>query len=99
LLSELKLKNPSVREICDLHGHRFLKYFTRSLSHRLLKTAVSQRKRSVLGYVKRCSELADSFIPKHSFHPLRNWSVLAAVLFDMNGFTRKLFWRLKGIKH
>jgi glycosyltransferase involved in cell wall biosynthesis len=97
-LTEMKLNHSSVRDTCDSHGHRFMMYFTQSLSHRLLKTAENQRKLSVLAFVKRCNELASSFIPNKSFHPLWKWSVMAAVLFDINGFSRKLFWRLKGLE-
>lgn len=80
-LTELR-KDRSVANIIDKYGKIFLLYFCESLSHRILKTAKSERKVTVWAFVQNCNKLGSSFIPKESFSPLLKVKIFAAVVLD-----------------
>ena len=97
-LVEFSMLNNEVQATVQKHGHQLLMYYCESLSHRLLKTPIQNRKRTVSSYINMCKEMAKNLIPGQSFHPLNNWKIFAALLFDSNAITRKLFYLVKG-KH
>ena len=82
----------------DRHGKEFLLYYCESISHRLLKTPVEQRRSRVLDFIVECESLAADFIPQQSFKPLDVFRIRLAKELDQHSLTRKAFQLLKKFK-
>jgi len=95
-LNEIRQQDPAIGTVLLNYGKRFLMDNCESLSHRILKTALTNRKISVWAFIKKCNGYSELLIPGQSFHPLFNPRILLAVLLD-NKWGLKLFWFVKKI--
>lgn len=90
-ISHLKQKNMAVKEVVDRYGRDMLLYFCESLSHRLLKTPLSERSLSVAEFIKKCESYAAQLIPGQHFQPLKKFRIRIAKQFDQSNFGRVVF--------
>lgn len=81
-LAGLRKVNVKIAAVLDMYGKQMLLYFCESLSHRLLKTPVAQRKTSVAAYIDKCRRYAKIVIPGQSFRPMLKPRILLAALLD-----------------
>ncbi len=81
-LNDIREKDSAIDTVLSNYGKRFLMDNCESLSHRILKTALSNRKISVWTSVKKSKSYAELLIPGQSFHPLLKPRILLAVLLD-----------------
>ena len=81
-LAGLRKENEKIAVVLDTYGKQMLLYFCESLSHRLLKTPLTQRTTTVAAYVDKCRGFAKLLIPGQSFRPLAKPRILLAVLLD-----------------
>jgi len=81
-LNDIRKKDSAIDTVLSNYGKRFLMDNCESLSHRILKTALSNRKISVWTSVKKSKGYAELLIPGQSFHPLLKPRILLAVLLD-----------------
>ncbi len=90
-LKKLRLEYPSVNEVIDRYGKQFLLYYCEGMSHRLLKTPVSNRSLRVGEFIKRCEALAAEIIPGQQFKPLDVFRIRIAMQLDRSFLGRSLF--------
>ena len=81
-LADLRKRNEKVAAVLDQYGKQMLLYFCESLSHRLLKTPVSQRKTKVGQYINKCREYAALLMPGQPFKPLMKLRIFLAAILD-----------------
>ncbi len=81
-LADLRKVNAKIATVLDIFGKQMLLYFCESLSHRLLKTPVTQRKTRIAAYVNKCCQYAKLLIPGQSFRPMLKPRILLAALLD-----------------
>lgn len=97
-LTGLRKEHPAIASAIDRHGKEFLLYYCESISHRLLKTPVEQRRSRVLDFIVECESLAADFIPLQSFKPLDVFRIRLAKELDQHSLTRMAFQLLKKFK-
>ena len=90
-LAELMKKNTDVRLVIERYGQEMLMYHCESLSHRLLKTPVAQRKTKVKDYVEKCRGYASMLLPGQAFDPSKNLRIRIAEHLDNNVIGRSAF--------
>jgi glycosyltransferase involved in cell wall biosynthesis len=81
-LAGLRSGNPKIAAVLDRYGKQMLLYFCESLSHRLLKTALTKRHTRVGVFINKCRQYANLLIPGQSFHPMLKPRILLAALLD-----------------
>jgi len=97
-LSDFKNKSAGIAFACRMYAHNYIDYYCTSLSHRLLKTPLSQRKGMTVGFfIKQCELMADRIVPSYPGRVGRNASVLLAKIIDSNPILRKLYLMLRKI--
>lgn len=95
-LLELKKKKPEMSAIIEKYSLDFLRYYTKGLSHRLLRTPKSKRSgMSVKVFLQQCKRYADQLVPGNNFHPEKEFSVKLAGIIDSNPIYRSMFLRFK----
>lgn len=90
-LKEAIQKDPFVREVVTRYGKQFLFYYCESLSHRLLKTPVTDRTLTVTDFVKKCESYAADLIPGQSFRPVEVFRIKIAMQLDQSVLGRNIF--------
>lgn len=90
-ITELSKQNAEVKEVVEKYGHEFLMYNCESLSHRILKTPVAERKITVKEFIDKCRQLASVFIPDQVFEPEKKFRINIAALLDSSSFGRLIF--------
>lgn len=85
------LSDPNFSEVIKRYGHKMLLYFCESLSHRVLKTPLKNRKIKVKDVVKKFNAYAEALIPGQSFRPMEKRGIRYAVFLDQSAFTRSAF--------
>ena len=93
-LSALRDTDSSIAVTLNRHGKAMLYDFCESLSHRLLKTPVRNRKTKVGIFIEQCRMHARSLIPGQRFSPLTKPGIFAAWVLD-NPPGRALFSLIK----
>jgi len=81
-LAGLRSTNSKIASVLDRYGKPMLLYFCESLSHRLLKTSLSQRHTTVAAFINKCYRYAGLLIPGQPFRPLLKPRILLAALLD-----------------
>lgn len=94
-LQEKAKQDVQVKQVIERYGKKFLMDYCESLSHRLLKTPVSERKLRVSDFIHKCSVLATTFIPGQSFEPLSVKRIKLAKQLDSNSIGRSAFQLFK----
>jgi len=94
-LNDLAQKDERIKKVFNELGHKFLMYYCKALSHRLLKTPLKLRTTKVLAYVKKYQGYAKMLIPNLPFSPQKQFAILAAIIIDQNTILRRAFLWLK----
>jgi len=81
-LARLRKENEKIAAVLDRYGKQMLMYFCESLSHRLLKTPLADRKTTVIQYISKCRGYAKLLIPGQSFKPMLRIRIFLAALLD-----------------
>jgi len=96
-MAALGNKNEQVRSVIEKYGHDMLMYFCESLSHRLLKTPVANRKTKVNEFIEKCRSYAAILIPGQPFDPSGKFRISIAGKLDSNVVGRSVFNMYKKI--
>lgn len=96
-LADAAHKHPQVKAVIDKYGKEMLMYFCESLSHRLLKTPMSERKIRVREFIDKCRAYASIIIPGQGFEPAEKFRIGIAEKIDSNVLARSLFTLFKKI--
>ena len=91
------LKDKKIKKAIEAKGHKFLMYFCQSLSHRILKTPLNNRKIKVGEFIEKCNQMAALLIPNHAFKPLNIFKIKIAKQFDDSRLLSSLFRMFKRI--
>jgi len=91
------LKDQKIKKAIEANGHQFLMYFCQSLSHRILKTPLNNRKIKVRQFIEHCNQMAALLIPTQPFTPLKIFKIKIAKQIDNNKILSVLFRKLKRI--
>jgi hypothetical protein len=90
-MKQLKDEEDKFAEVITRYGKHMLLYFCESLSHRLLKTPISERSLRVKDLVKKFHGYAKTLIPGESFDPMAISGIKYAVFLDGHSLTRMTF--------
>jgi glycosyltransferase involved in cell wall biosynthesis len=96
-LSSLKLI-PAFDEVIKRYGQTMLLKFCESLSHRVLKTPVNNRRIKVKNVIQNFQGYADMLIPGLKLNPLKNPRIRYALLFDTSNLARLSFNMLNKLR-
>ena len=91
------LKDKKIKKAIEAIGHKFLMYFCQSLSHRILKTPLNNRKIKVGEFIEQCHQVAALLIPNQTFKPLNIFKIKIAKQLDDNKILSSLFRSVKRI--
>jgi hypothetical protein len=90
-------QDSKIINVYENYGNMFLIYFCQSLSHRILKTPLNQRKIIVGEFIEQCKIMAALIIPSEAFDPLKYFKIRIAKQLDDQKILSHLFRILKGI--
>jgi glycosyltransferase involved in cell wall biosynthesis len=97
-LEKLKAKGKDYDKVILQEGISFINHHCMSLSHRLLRTPVQNRKGlTVKAFVKKCKTYADMLVPGNTYNPNQQFKIRLAAIVDSNFIFRKLFLGVKKI--
>ena len=91
------LKDKKNKKAIEANGHEFLLYFCQSLSHRILKTPLNNRKIKVGEFIEKCNQMAALLIPNQAFKPLNIFKIKIAKQLDDSRLLSSLFRMYKRI--
>jgi len=97
-ISGLMKSNADVRGVVEKYGNRFMVFYCKSLSHRLLKVPKSQRSIKVKDFIAKCVEAARKLGIENQFKPRNVFKIEIARLIDNNSWSRYLFQTYKGVR-
>ncbi len=91
-LQQLKTKSSVYHNIITANAAKYILFFCKSFSHRLLRTPKEQREGlSVKMVVQKCKAYVILLASNKIFNPLYNFSILIPLLIDTNAITRQIF--------
>jgi len=91
-LKEMKAKDQKISDVIKTHAPDYIRYYCRSLSHRLLRTPETEREgMTVVSFVKECKKYADEIAPGNQFYPYQQFNIRVAKQIDNNILLRKLY--------
>jgi glycosyltransferase involved in cell wall biosynthesis len=97
-LQKLRSRDAALDLAIGRYAMRFIQFYCRSLSHRLLRTSRKGRHSlTVTGFVADCKSYADRLVPDNNFDFFSPFSMRMARFIDSNAFTRGLFLLFKKI--
>jgi glycosyltransferase involved in cell wall biosynthesis len=97
-LARLKDEKESFAKVIQANAGRFLLFYCRGLSHRLLRTPKEKRNGlSVKTFIQQCMDYAKILGVEQTFNPDRNLSIRLARLFDSGPLGRAVFMGFKKI--
>ena len=97
-LEELKSSDSLMDEAIRRYAVKFIQFYCKALSHRLLRTSLSRREGlTMTEFVSKCKGYADSLVPGNDFQPYRLFSMRLAKFIDSNALSRALFLTFKKI--
>lgn len=91
------LEDQKIKKVMEGNGNKFLVYFCQSLSHRILKTPLNNRKIKVGEFIEQCNEMAELLIPNQPFKPLNIFKIKISKQLDDNKILSLLFRIFKRI--
>lgn len=95
-LEELRSADRRMDEVIRRYGMRFIQFYCKALSHRLLRTGRKKREGlTVAGFVAKCQNYAERVAPGNDFRPYRLFSMRLAKYIDSNALSRALFLTFK----
>ncbi|MDE1191944.1 MAG: glycosyltransferase [Arachidicoccus sp.] len=97
-LNSVKKESTTFKEVVERYAEIYIKFYSKGLSHKLLRTPKSARKNiSVKSFLNDCKNYTDLLVPNNNFNPTNNYSVKMAQIIDGNFLTRGLFLLFKKI--
>ena len=97
-LHDLKREKESFDTIIIKYAGEFLSFYCRGLSHRLLRTPISQRSGlTVKEFINNCKQYAGLLGIEDSFKPDKIFSIRLAKMIDSNAITRFVFLSFKKV--
>jgi len=95
----LQLKqDPTHKEVIERYAINFITFYTKGLSHRLLRTSLKERNGlTVTKFVEECKTYADKILPSNNFDPYADYSMKLARQIDSNAVGRYSFLMFKKI--
>jgi len=91
-LIELKKTHSEISVTIEEYITSYILYYCRSLSHRLLKTPIQQRRgMTVSGFINNCIKYNDLLTGKTKKLPLKQFNIRFAKIIDDNIMLRKLY--------
>lgn len=95
-LSVLKKKNEKMKPIIDEYGSRFILFYCKGFSHRLLRTKIGEREGlTVDKMITQTKEWAKKIEVENKYYPGKVFSIRLAKLIDSNSLFRKIFLLFK----
>jgi glycosyltransferase involved in cell wall biosynthesis len=97
-LTKLKSDVSNVRVVIEEHITAYIRYYCRSLSHRLLKTPSHERNgMNVSDFINNCIKYNNLLTRKTKFLPLKQFNIRLAKFIDDNVILRKSYFFFKKI--
>ncbi len=97
-LETLKLKDTTYQKVIAENADKFIMFYCKSLSHRILRTPKEKRENlSVNSVLQKGKEYSNLLTSNKNFNPLSNSTILLARMVDSNTITRKVFLLFKKI--
>jgi glycosyltransferase involved in cell wall biosynthesis len=91
-LEEISAADAKVREVIEMHISDYIRYYCRSLAHRLLRTSEANREgMTVASLINECKQYADKLNPQNKFSPREQFNIRLAEKIDNNVVSRKLY--------
>ncbi len=84
-------QNIQINEVVERYGKEMLMYYCESLSHRILKTPLTQRELKVRDFLEKCKHFANLLIPGQTFEPMKKFRIKIASQLDDYAIGRNLF--------
>ncbi|MDQ6756636.1 MAG: glycosyltransferase [Bacteroidota bacterium] len=95
-LNKLKHTNQKYDAVIKNNADKFISFYCKGLSHRLLRTPIQQRKNlSVISFINQCKKYSEILTGSENFKPFTEPTLFLATIIDSNFVTRKLFLLLK----
>ena len=96
-LYQLKQESHLYSDGIERYGIKFIDFYAKGLSHRLLRTPKRLRKNNstVSNFLDMCKSNATQLIPNEDYNPSKRFSVKLAIFIDNYMLTRFLFLALK----
>ena len=97
-LARIKEEDAIYENVINQYGIRFISFYCKGLSHRLLRTPRTKRGNlTVRSFTEKCKLYADLLAPGNNYNPTDVLSVWIAVILDSNPVGRFLFGLFKKI--
>ena len=97
-LVRIKEEDGAWKDAINQYGVRFISFYCKGLSHRLLRTPRPKRGNlTVKSFTEKCKHYADLLVPGNNYRPTDVWSVWIAVILDSSPVGRLLFGLFKKI--
>lgn len=95
-LEELREENDTYKSIIEKYALQFISFYSKGLSHRLLRTPMNKRDgKSVKQFLSLSKSYADRLVPGNNFDPNNQFSVRIANNIDSNLLLRGMFLTFK----
>jgi GT2 family glycosyltransferase len=96
---QLKQQDSQFESVINRYALDFLDYYSKGLSHRLLRTPGDKRNgKTVRSTLQLIKQYADMLVPGNSYEPEKQYSVRLARRIDDNTITRSLFLLFKKVR-
>ena len=96
---QLKQQDSQFESVINRYALDFLDYYSKGLSHRLLRTPGDKRHgKTVRSTLQLIKQYADMLVPGNSYEPEKQYSVRLARRIDDNTITRSLFLLFKKVR-
>jgi glycosyltransferase involved in cell wall biosynthesis len=91
-LKEIGDKDEKLKGVIKVYVSDYIRYYCRSLAHRLLRTPESQREgMTVISFIEQCKAYADELAPGNDFHPYEQFNIRLAKQIDSSVLLRRLY--------
>jgi hypothetical protein len=90
-MDSFRKTSPEVDYVINRYGYSFLLKYCEGLSHRLLKTPITNRKLSVDQLLDKFRQYAKLLVPTATFEPEKVKRIQYASMLDKSSITRNLF--------
>jgi glycosyltransferase involved in cell wall biosynthesis len=97
-LKGMGISNDNIHAEIEMYGTEYIRYYCKSLSHRLLRTSESRREgMTVSSFIEQCKKIADDLVPGNHFYPNAQFNIRLAKQIDSNRLLRRLYLLFKKI--
>lgn len=97
-LKGMAMSDKNIQSEIETSGADYIRYYCRSLSHRLLRTSKSHREgMTVASFINHCKKIADDLVPGNQFHPYEQFNIRLAKEIDNYALSRRLYLLFKKV--